>query len=151
MERLSAALERVPLFRNVRQEDIKLELLEGALTNVCYKVTTGGAAYVLRLAGEGLRSYRPGCRKHNAQVAAEAGVNADVVYFDARDGTMVTRFVEGGSMNAGDGFGRDSGAPVRARGRSSGYTVWEAFQVPLYRFRCDRRLPGPPAWLADGA
>jgi len=27
---------------------------------------------------------------------------------------MVTRFVEGISMNAGDGFGRDSGAPVRA-------------------------------------
>jgi thiamine kinase-like enzyme len=26
---------------------------------------------------------------------------------------MVTRFVEGISMNAGDGFGRDSGAPVR--------------------------------------
>ena len=52
MERLSAALERVPLFRNVRQEDIKLELLGGALTNVCYKVTTGGAAYVLRLAGK---------------------------------------------------------------------------------------------------
>ena len=62
MERLSAALERVPLFRNVRQEDIKLELLGGAL-NVCYKVTTGGAAYVLRLAGEGTSDYRPGCRE----------------------------------------------------------------------------------------
>ena len=48
-----AALERVPPFRNVGQEDIKLELLGGALTNVSYKVTTGGAAYVLRLAGEG--------------------------------------------------------------------------------------------------
>jgi thiamine kinase-like enzyme len=114
LERLYAALERVPLFRNVRQEDIKLELLGGALTNVCYKVTTGGAAYVLRLAGEGTSDYIDrAAEKHNAQVAAEAGVNADVVYFDARDGTMVTRFVEGVSMNAGDGFGRDSGAPVR--------------------------------------
>ena len=114
MERLYAALERVPVFRNVRQEDIKLELLGGALTNVCYKVTTGGAAYVLRLAGEGTSDYIDrAAEKHNAQVAAEAGVNADVVYFDATDGTMVTRFVEGISMNAGDGFGRDSGAPVR--------------------------------------
>jgi thiamine kinase-like enzyme len=114
LERSYAALERVPLFRNVRQEDIKLELLGGALTNVCYKVTTGGAAYVLRLAGEGTSDYIDrAAEKHNAQVAAEAGVNADVVYFDARDGTMVTRFVEGVSMNAGDGFGRDSGAPVR--------------------------------------
>jgi thiamine kinase-like enzyme len=115
LERSYAALERVPLFRNVRQEDIKLELLGGALTNVCYKVTTGGAAYVLRLAGEGTSDYIDrAAEKHNAQVAAEAGVNADVVYFDARDGTMVTRFVEGISMNAGDGFGRDSGALVRA-------------------------------------
>jgi thiamine kinase-like enzyme len=114
LERLYAALERVPLFRNVRQEDIKLELLGGALTNVCYKVTTGGAAYVLRLAGEGTSDYiNRAAEKHNAQVAAEAGVNADVVYFDAREGTMVTRFVEGVCMNAGDGFGRDSGAPVR--------------------------------------
>jgi thiamine kinase-like enzyme len=115
LERLFAALERVPLFRNVRQEDIKLELLGGALTNVCYKVTTGGAAYVLRLAGEGTSDYIDrAAEKHNARVAAEAGVNADVVYFDARDGTMVTRFVEGLCMNAGEGFGRDSGAPVRA-------------------------------------
>ena len=115
MERLYAALERVPLFRNVRQEDIKLELLGGALTNVSYKVTTGGAAYVLRLAGEGTSDYIDrAAEKHNAQVAAEAGVNAEVVYFDAREGTMVTRFVEGVCMNAGDGFCRDSGAPVRA-------------------------------------
>jgi thiamine kinase-like enzyme len=115
LERLYAALERVPLFRNVRQEDIKLELLGGALTNVCYKVTTGGVAYVLRLAGEGTSDYIDrAAEKHNTRVAAAAGVNADVVYFDARDGTMVTRFVEGVCMNAGDRFGRDSGAPVRA-------------------------------------
>ena len=119
MERLYAALERVPLFRNVRQEDIKLELLGGALTNVSYKVTTGGAAYVLRLAGEGTSDYLDRtAEKHNTRVAAAAGINADVVSFDATDGTMVTRFVEGVSMNAGDRFGRDSGAPVRAAARA---------------------------------
>ena len=114
MERLCRARTRAP-FRNVGQEDIKLELLGGALTNVSYKVTTGGAAYVLRLAGEGTSDYIDrAAEKHNARVAAEAGVNAEVIFFDARDGTMVTRFVEGVFMNAGDGFGRDSGAPVRA-------------------------------------
>ena len=114
MERLYNALERVPLFRNVRREDINLEPLGGALTNVCYKVTTGGGAYVLRLAGEGTSDYIDrAAEKHNSRVAAEAGVNAEVLFFDATDGTMVTRFVEGISMNAGDGFGRDPGAPVR--------------------------------------
>jgi thiamine kinase-like enzyme len=110
-----AALARVPLFGNVQRNGIEIERLGGALTNACYKATVGGASYVLRLAGEGTSDYIDrGAEEHNARVAAAAGVNAEVVYFDARDGTMVTRFVEGVSMNAGAGFDRDPGAPARA-------------------------------------
>ena len=109
-----AALARVPFFGIARQRGLKIKRLGGGLTNVSYKVTTGGAAYVLRLAGEGTSEYIDRkAEEHNARVAAESGVNAEVIFFDATDGTMVTRFVEGISMNAGDGFGRDSGAPVR--------------------------------------
>jgi thiamine kinase-like enzyme len=115
LDAVNAALARVPLFRNIRQDNIELELLSGALTNVCYKVTTGGAAYVLRLAGEGTSDYIDRAdEKHNARVAADAGVNVEVLYFDVRDGTMVTRFVEGISMNWGRGFSRDPGSPIRA-------------------------------------
>jgi thiamine kinase-like enzyme len=115
LDGVHAALARVPLFRDVRQEVIELELLGGALTNVCYKVTTGGTAYVLRLAGEGTSDFIDrAAEKHNARVAAAAGVNVEVLYFDAKDGTMVTRFVEGVSMNGGEGFGRDAGSPIRA-------------------------------------
>jgi thiamine kinase-like enzyme len=110
-----AALARVPLFGNVRQRGIEIERLGGGLTNVSYKVTVSGAAYALRLAGEGTSEYIDRiAEEHNARVAAEAGVGAEVIFFDATDGTMVTRFLEGASMNAGDGFGRDPGAPVRA-------------------------------------
>jgi thiamine kinase-like enzyme len=110
-----AALARVPFFGNVQRNGIKIERLGGALTNACYKVTIGGAAYVLRLAREGTSDYIDrSAEEHNARVAAAAGVNAEVVHFDARDGTMVTRFVEGVPMNAGEGFDRDPGAPVRA-------------------------------------
>jgi len=110
-----AALARVPFFANVQRNGIKIEHLGGALTNACYKVTIGGAAYALRLAREGTSDYIDrSAEEHNARVAAAAGVSAEVLYFDARDGTMVTRFVEGVSMNAGEGFGRDAGAPVRA-------------------------------------
>ncbi len=109
-----AALARVPFFGNVQQRGLKIKRLGGGLTNVSYKVTVGGAAYALRLAGDGTSEYIDRiAEEHNARVAAEAGVNAEVIYFDATDGTMVTRFVDGVSMNAGDGFGRDSGAPVR--------------------------------------
>ena len=115
MERVYSALARVPLFKNVRQEDIKLEPLAGALTNVAYKVTTGGAAYVLRLTGEGTSDYiNRVAEKHNTRVAAAAGVSTEVIFFDATDGTMVTRFVEGATMNLGDGFRLNSEAPVRA-------------------------------------
>ena len=114
MDGVYAALARVPFFENVRQEVIKLERLGGALTNVSYKVMISSAAYVLRLAGEGTSDYIDrAAEEHNARVAAAAGVNPEVVYFDARDGTMVTRFVEGVSMNAEEGFGRDPGAPIR--------------------------------------
>jgi thiamine kinase-like enzyme len=107
-------LARVPFFGNIQQRGLKIKRLGGGLTNVSYKVTTGGAAYALRLAGDGTSEYIDRkAEEHNARVAAEAGVNAEVIFFDATDGTMVTRFVEGISMNAGDGFGRDSGAPVR--------------------------------------
>ena len=119
MDGVYAALARVPLFGNIQQRDLKIERLGGGLTNVSYKVTTGGAAYVLRLAGEGTSGYIDRkAEEHNARVAAEAGINAEVIFFDATDGTMVTRFVDGVSMNVGDGFGRDPGAPVRAAARA---------------------------------
>ena len=62
MDGVYAALARVPFFRKVRQEAMEIERLDDALTNVCYKVTVGGAAYVLRLAREGSSDYIDHCR-----------------------------------------------------------------------------------------
>ena len=107
-------LARVPLLKNVRLEHVGLERLSGALTNISYKVTTEAGAYVLRLAGEGTSDYVDRTAEgHNARVAAAAGVNAEVLYFDAREGTMLTRFVEGVGMD-GEGFSSDPLAPSRA-------------------------------------
>jgi len=156
-----AALARVPFFGNVRPEAIRLERLGGALTNVCYKVTIGGAAYVLRLAGEGTSDYIDrSAEERNARIAAAAGLNAEVVHFDARDGTMVTRFVEGIPMNDGEDFGRDSGAPVRAAralgrvhrlGRvfSSRFDVFSTIDDYLGLLR-ERRTPLPDDYYEAG-
>ena len=116
MNDVYAALARVPFFAHIRrQETVEIERLDGALTNVSYKVTVGGVPYALRLAGEGTAEFIDrSAEEHNARAAAAAGVSAEVLYFDARDGTMVTRFVEGVSMNSGEGFGLDPSAPVRA-------------------------------------
>ena len=114
LDGIRAVLAHVPLLKDVRLENIGLERLSGAMTNVSYKVTTEAGVYVLRLAGEGTSDYVDRTAEgHNARVAAAAGVNAEVLYFDAREGTMLTRFVEGIGMD-GEGFGRDSKAPARA-------------------------------------
>jgi thiamine kinase-like enzyme len=109
LDRVYAALARVPLFGDVRRGGIEIERLGGGLTNVSYKVTVGGAAYALRLAGDGTSEYIDRkAEEHNSRVAAEAGINAEVIFFDATDGTMVTRFVEG------EEFALDTEAPIRA-------------------------------------
>jgi thiamine kinase-like enzyme len=157
-----AALTRVPFFANVRRQEVdKIERLGGALTNVSYKVTIGSVSYVLRLAGEGTSGFIDrSAEEHNARVAAAAGLSAEVLYFDAREGTMVTRFVDGVSMNAGEGFGRDPGAPVRAArtlkqvhtlGRlfRSRFDVFAAIDGYLGRLR-ERRAPLPEGYHEVG-
>jgi thiamine kinase-like enzyme len=114
LDRVYSALARVPLFRDLRREDVNIQRLGGGLTNVSYKVTTSGGAYVLRLAGKSTADYVDrAAEAHNARVAAAAGVNVEVLYFDAEDGTMVTRFVEGTTTDVGGRISRDPGAPVR--------------------------------------
>jgi len=109
-----AMLASVPFFEGVRLEDIGIERLGGALTNTSYKVTGEAGAYVLRIAGEGTSSYVDrSAEEHNARVAAAVGVNAEVIHFDVGDGTMLTRFIDGTTMD-GESFGLESGAPVRA-------------------------------------
>ena len=113
-EGVHTVLAGVPFFGGVRPGIVGIERLSGALTNQSYKVTTDGGVYVLRLAGEGTSEYVDRrAEGHNARVAAATGVNADVLYFDAKVGTMLTRFVEGVSMEEAR-FHRDAGALSRA-------------------------------------
>jgi thiamine kinase-like enzyme len=116
LDGVHAELMRVPFFEGVRSGSVGLERLGGALTNVSYKVVTDAGAYVLRLAGEGTSDYVDRLAEgHNARTAAAVGINVEVLHFDTRDGTMVTRFVEGATMEGpGCGFATEPGAPVRA-------------------------------------
>jgi len=113
-EGVYAALARVPFFGGPGMGMVEAERLSGALTNQSYKVTTDGGVYVLRLAGEGTCEYVDrAAERHNARVAAVVGVNADVLYFDARAGTMLTRFLEGSPV-AGEDLRQDRGVLSRA-------------------------------------
>src|ERR671916_330436 len=52
LKKIYNMLARVPLFRDARWEDMKLEPLD-SFTNLNYKVTTSDETYVLRIAGKG--------------------------------------------------------------------------------------------------
>jgi thiamine kinase-like enzyme len=107
------ALARAPLFRQIESQTVEIEPL-GSLTNLSYKLTTSVGTYVLRLPGEDTFDYIDRrAEEHNSKITASVGVNAELLYFDAEDGTMLSRFIKGGSMD-GESFERDPMAPARA-------------------------------------
>jgi thiamine kinase-like enzyme len=84
------------------------------LTNLNFRITVASGTYVLRIPGAGTSEYiNRRAEEVAARSTAAAGVNAEVVFFDASDGLMVTRFVEGAVTMSPATF-RDLGAVARA-------------------------------------
>ncbi|MEP7204105.1 MAG: choline/ethanolamine kinase family protein [Ilumatobacteraceae bacterium] len=93
--------------------DVATTRLAG-LTNVNHLVEVGDGRYVLRLPGEGTSEYINRVDEEvAARSAATAGVNAEVVFFDAADGLMVTRYIDGAATMTAERF-RDLDAVARA-------------------------------------
>ena len=113
LEKIRNVLARVPSFEGARLEDLGVEPLN-SFTNLSYKLSAHGGTYVLRVAGKGTSAYIDrGAEEHNARIATEAGLNAEVLFFDTEDGTMLSRFIEGPHMDRLE-FRRDPTAPARA-------------------------------------
>ena len=84
------------------------------LTNVNHLVVVGNERFVLRIPGAGTGEYINRVEEEvAARSAAAAGVNAEVIFFDAADGLMVTRFIDDALTMDGERFG-DLGAVARA-------------------------------------
>jgi thiamine kinase-like enzyme len=97
---LTRALAAIPQLGGTSRDGPEIARI-GGLTNRNYKVTIGRESYVLRLAGAGTAAYIDRkLEEHNASVAAAAGVNAEVLFFDSASGTMLCRFVEAQTMSA---------------------------------------------------
>jgi len=101
--------ERVPWLRDAGTP----QRLAG-LTNLNYRI----GDYVLRISGAGTSEYISRTEEEvAARSAAAAGVNAEVLFFDASDGLMVTRFIDGGVTMTPELFRADDGA-IRRAGRA---------------------------------
>jgi thiamine kinase-like enzyme len=103
---LERVFERVPWLH----ADGPPERLAG-LTNINYRI----GECVVRLPGAGTSEYISRADEEvAARSAAAAGVNVDVLFFDASDGLMVTRFAEGAVTMTPQRFADDRGAIGRA-------------------------------------
>jgi thiamine kinase-like enzyme len=66
----------------------------GGLTNRNYRLDTPQGSFVLRIAGEGTADFLNRAEEEvNARIASQAGVNVEILYFDARDGLSLTRYL----------------------------------------------------------
>lgn len=108
------ALGRIPMFFGASRRDVRVEALSNSYTNSSFRVDFGGDSFLLRLSGDGTSEYIDrSSEEHNARIAARCGVNAEVLFSDAKNGTMVCRFIEGTGMDA-ESFASDPTAPARA-------------------------------------
>jgi thiamine kinase-like enzyme len=107
---LDDALTRIPF---LAVPGVSATRLAG-LTNVNHLVTVGDDRYVVRVPGAGTSEYIDRrAEEVAARAAAAAGVNVEVLFFDASDGLMVTRFLDGAATMDADRF-RDLAAVRRA-------------------------------------
>src|SRR5262245_34415982 len=94
---VAAALTRIPLFAGRPLDGLQVEPL-ASLTNRNFKVSLGGEAYVLRIAGAGTERYIDrAAEARNARQAASIGIAPDLLYLHAPSGLMLTRFIDGGA------------------------------------------------------
>jgi len=113
-DELRAALRRIPELAGLDEALLRCERL-GGLTNKNWRLETPEGRYVLRIAGAGTSEYIDrAVEGHNARVAAEAGVSAEVLFFDEGDGLMLARHLDGCVTMSPERFRERPGAAARA-------------------------------------
>ncbi|MBI9091222.1 MAG: phosphotransferase family protein [Desulfobacterium sp.] len=94
-------ISKVPEYNGNRIESI--EKLPGGLTNENFKVTVGGSAYAVRVAGKGTAEMidRP-AEDNNAHIMAKAGINPPLFYYDPTTGDKIDAFIDGKTLHVPD-------------------------------------------------
>lgn len=99
--RIYKMISEIPCFVNSRINEI--EILHGGITNNNYKVTIDQVTYAVRLAGVGTIEYiNRSAEKHNAQVMADKGISALIVYYDETTGNQVCHYIHGKTLHSED-------------------------------------------------
>ncbi len=114
MSQLTDYFRRIPLFADIDEERLEVERL-GGLTNLVYRICLDKKDYLLRIPGEGTDAYIDRTVElHNARVAAEAGVSANILFEDVGDGLLLTEYFTGCVTMSAAEFRCRPGSPARA-------------------------------------
>ncbi len=114
LEQVHAVLTSIDGFEELARGDYGVERL-GGLTNLVYRIDAGDERFVLRIPGKGTEAYIDrAVEMHNARVAADAGVSAEVIHADAPSGVMLTRHIDGIVTMTPELFAARDGAAARA-------------------------------------
>ncbi len=114
LAQVHAALASIPGLKALEPGGYEVTRL-GGLTNLVFRIGMDGGPYVLRLPGKGTEEYIDReVEAHNAAVAADAGVSAEVIHADAGAGLMLTRCIEGIVTMTPETFATRDGAAGRA-------------------------------------
>ncbi len=114
LQQVHAALVTVPAFEALGPDAYPVTRL-GGLTNLVFRIEAEQGTFVLRLPGKGTEEYID--RKvelHNAIVAAQAGVSAEVIFARAETGLMLARCIENIVTMTPEAFATRVGAAGRA-------------------------------------
>ncbi len=107
-------IDQIPQFEGINFNDLKFKRL-GGLTNLVYRVQALDKSYLLRVAGEGTEAYIDRTvEAHNAQIAAEAGVSAAVLFVDTTSGLMLADYLDGCVTMSAENFKTRKGSAARA-------------------------------------
>ena len=113
LKQVHRVLTRIPGFENLEQGAYSVERL-GGLTNLVFRIDSAGERYVLRIPGKGTEEYID--RKvemHNARVAANSGVSAEVLYTNS-NGILLMRHLDDCITMTPREFARREGSAARA-------------------------------------
>ena len=131
-ENVELALQRIPLVKD--RDGLQVTRL-GGLTNLVYRIEDGANAYVLRLPGEGTNEYIDRAVEiHNAGVAADVDVSAEILFADVSDGLLLMKHLDNAVTMTPDLFASRQGSPTRAADafrklHSSGRTFQFRFEL----------------------
>ena len=113
-KKVISALNKVEGFENITLNNCKIKRL-GGMTNLVHLVETKEINLIVRIAGKGTEEYiNREIEFKNASAAWRAGVSAEIIWVDVKDGVMISKAINEIETMTPNLFGLRKGSPARA-------------------------------------